>query len=350
MQVSAAPFDGMVGGIATAQAADVVRVDFAGARCSFLCTFTVSSTTDNGILMESGGNSTGVILYYYNGYLYLNCGEFTEISYALGTGTYSVGCSIDGLTDGDAYMYVDNEIVASQTFTPAEVYGSDLAGVGWANSKCMSNSGGWSSDQTGTFSTNTISDAYYYNYDVTSDFSTVGPYRTLWSYAGLYGEKVLYDGDLLGGTTETQATFAARITVADTDDDGIVIEIGGTGQGAIIYVYGGVLYAQCGDGNAYGSDSDTAEISYTLPGTGTYDIMFSADNTNAVLKVDGATIGSDAYSESYVHGGNSGAVGSVGSTLSPVNRGGWTSSGQGAFSTNTIDMALYWPGQVTADV
>jgi hypothetical protein len=132
----------------------------------------------------------------------------------------------------------------------------------------------------------------------------------------------------------TSASVRVDATISNTDN-GVLMESGGAGKGVVLYVYSGVLYFQCGKGDAYGTASDRAEVSYTLPVAGAdYIIEWSADTFNAVLYVNGLVVGSQAFSSTYLAGNDPGTVGEVKADVS-VNRGGWTTDGSGVY-TNTI--------------
>jgi hypothetical protein len=147
-------------------------------------------------------------------------------------------------------------------------------------------------------------------------------------------------------------TIAASVRVDATisnTDSGILMESGATGTGSILYVYAGVLYFQCGNGSAFGPSPSRAEISYTLPAATIKPIIeWSADTSNAVLYINGEEVGSQTFSEVDVSGGDSGTIGQVSNSIA-VNRGGWTSNGQGSY-TNTIELCRIFNGQVTPDV
>ena len=150
----------------------------------------------------------------------------------------------------------------------------------------------------------------------------------------------------LGSTTS--ASVRVDATISNTDD-GILMEAGAAGIGLLLYVYSGVLYFQCGDGGAYGTASNRAEISYTLPvGEFDYVIEWSADTSNAVLYVNGVEVGSQTFSFSVISGNDNGTVGKVASGVSG-NRGGWVADGDGVY-TNTITKCDIFNNQITSDV
>jgi len=146
----------------------------------------------------------------------------------------------------------------------------------------------------------------------------------------------------------TSASVRVDATISNTDD-GILMEMGADAIGLILYVYSGVLYFQCGDGSAYGTASNRAEVSYTLPvGEADYIIEWSADTSNAVLYVNGLLIASQTFSVFQITGGDVGTLGEV-NNLVPVNRGGWVTDGSGVY-TNTITKCDIFNNQITSDV
>jgi hypothetical protein len=144
------------------------------------------------------------------------------------------------------------------------------------------------------------------------------------------------------------ASVRVEATIANTDS-GILMEAGASGVGLVLYVYSGVLYFQCGDGDSFGTSSVTSETSYTLPaGTITPIIEWSGDTSNAVLYIDGVEVDSQTYSSSALAGNNSGTVGQVMQDVAE-NRGGWTNTNLGSY-TNTITRCDIFLGQITPDV
>jgi hypothetical protein len=144
------------------------------------------------------------------------------------------------------------------------------------------------------------------------------------------------------------ASVRVDATIANTDS-GILMEAGASGVGLVLYVYSGVLYFQCGNGGSFGTSAGTSETSYTLPaGTITPIIEWSADTSNAVLYIDGVEVDSEPFSSSAIAGGNAGTVGEVEDDCA-VNRGGWTSEGDGSYA-NSITRCDIFLNQVTPDV
>ena len=154
--------------------------------------------------------------------------------------------------------------------------------------------------------------------------------------------------DLVNAVT---ASVRVDVTINTSTDSGVLMESGGTGSGLVLYVYAGVLYFQCGNGGAFGTTADTAEVSYTLPaGEFDYVIEWSADVSNAVLYVNGVNVDSQLYSNSELGGADLGKSGGIRNSCA-VNRGGWAGSSQGVYTnTNAITKCDIFLNQVTSDV
>jgi hypothetical protein len=143
------------------------------------------------------------------------------------------------------------------------------------------------------------------------------------------------------------ASVRVDATISNTDD-GILMEAGATGTGLILYVYSGVLYFQCGDGSAFGTAPNRAEVSYIIPtGEFNYIVEWSSDGTNTVLYVNGLPVDSQT-SNNNLSGTDAGTLGEVEGGCA-VNRGGWTVEGNGVFTGN-IGLCNIFNGQVTPDV
>ena len=134
------------------------------------------SDTDNGILMESGATTYGLILYVFNGVLYFQCGDGSAIGTAasraettytlpVGESDYIVEWSADTT---NAVLYVNGVVVDSQVFNHTMLGGSDAGTVGRVASAVAVNRGGWTVNGQGDF-TNTITRCDIYNGQVTSD-------------------------------------------------------------------------------------------------------------------------------------------------------------------------------------
>lgn len=111
--------------------------------------------------------------------------------------------------------------------------------------------------------------------------------------------------------------------------EGILYEAGGVGDGLILYVYGGLIYGQCGVGSgSFGQDS-TFECSYSIPnGVTVNEIVFTAncDSNQSNLYVNGYNNPSIATST------NVGAMSNVSTSaliVAETNDAGWGKSYEG---------------------
>lgn len=143
---------------------------------------------------------------------------------------------------------------------------------------------------------------------------------------------------------------SAKVTCNfDKNDTGILMESGGTGDGLILYIYNETLYFQCGDGASSGGDSNTGEVSYTITDTSARDfiIEWSADTSGCALYVDGTLIGTDAFSNDYLGGNNTGTIEKGAGNAVAANRGSFTHSD---LFSGTVTSARIFVGEVTSDV
>ena len=149
---------------------------------------------------------------------------------------------------------------------------------------------------------------------------------------------------------DSAPSASARVdaTISNTDS-GILMESGGASNGLILYVYQGVLYFQCGQGDSFGTASNRAETSYTLPtGQFNYVVEWSANNQNSVLYINGIEVDSQIYSYSLITGNDVGGVGQIVNAVAG-NRAGYNGDGNGVYS-NTITKCDVFVNQVTSDV
>ena len=134
------------------------------------------SNTDDGILMEAGATTSGLILYIYNGALYFQCGNGgnygtqpnrAEVSYTLpvGESDYIIEWSAD---TSNAVLYINGLAVGSQTFSNLQLAGADNGTVGEVENACAVNRGGWTADGAGVY-TNAITLCSIFNNQITSD-------------------------------------------------------------------------------------------------------------------------------------------------------------------------------------
>jgi hypothetical protein len=145
-------------------------------------------------------------------------------------------------------------------------------------------------------------------------------------------------GQSLDFSNVTSGSAAAYLTLNSTDT-GVILEAGGSAIGLALYVFGGVLYFQCGNGPGFLPASDKGVTSWTIPNANDveYLIEWSANSSTgyAELFINGVSVDvSASYSFNKLAGIDYGGLGSVFSSICG-NRGGWSSSGDGVF-TNTI--------------
>jgi len=356
---AAAPFDMLTNPISISQGGEYTpSPSREWEMCSFVCDFTISSLADDGVIFEAGGSSNGIICYLYGGTIYVNSHALSsELEYTPpSTGTYEIGVSGDVFTDELIRLYVDGVVVDSGTATDANygLTGTDDFGCGKvAGTGCITNQGGWSSSGHGTFSSNTIANFNFYLGKPSADFTDHDVIVDT-QISELTGKDLVCRLPLVEINTdkETQLTLSAYVEVNSTSDDGIIYESGGTGDGLMVYLYGGTLYAQAGTGDGYTSTTSRAVCTYTLPSTGDYRIVFSVDvqtQDNAVLIVNGTQQDSDSVSNDYATGTNDGGVGKVFSSCC-VNAAGWTTAGQGQFSSNVVRCVHLYPDQILSSV
>jgi len=108
--------------------------------------------------------------------------------------------------------------------------------------------------------------------------------------------KTPYDRYITGedSTTEISGNKSAtvRMVVGLSDaDDGILVDLGGNGDGAVIYTWGGTLYASCGNGGVVGG---TVELSWPIPSTWT--------NTTSRVVVVGFSVLDSSLNTLFVDG------------------------------------------------
>ena len=134
------------------------------------------SNTDNGILMEAGGDTVGLILYVYAGVLYFQCGRATgygtsvdrsETSYILPTGEFDYIVEWSANTE-NSVLYINGLKVDSQNYSYNLLSGSDEGTVGEIKDVTPTNRGGFVGDGNGVYS-NTITKCDIFVNQVTSD-------------------------------------------------------------------------------------------------------------------------------------------------------------------------------------
>lgn len=117
---------------------------------------------ESGIIVEAGGSGMGMIIYRVGSDLIAQCGDgatagsdadTAECRWAVQTGgPVEIVFSADAST-GKAALYVDNVLVAQDTFNAANTSGGNLGGVGRVHGgNIAANFAGIGSNDTGAFS------------------------------------------------------------------------------------------------------------------------------------------------------------------------------------------------------
>jgi len=145
------------------------------------------------------------------------------------------------------------------------------------------------------------------------------------------------------------ATVRMVVGLSDADD-GILVDLGGNGNGAVIYTWSGTLYASCGDGSVVGG---TVELSWPIPATWSnttsrvvvvgFSVLDSSVNT---LFVDGILRDSAnapaSGNPSQIAGNNSSGTGQVYGNIA-VNR----TTGNPAYeASSTIQGTQIWLNKI----
>lgn len=124
-------------------------------RLSF-ATEVAFSSTDEGIIFETGGTGRGIILYQVDGELYLQAGsgddfgETTsrgEASWTVSEGTHLIEGSLDA--DGGLALYVNGSVVDQSSFTAQSLAGGDPGSIGAGTNSVSRNRGGFDRNDPG---------------------------------------------------------------------------------------------------------------------------------------------------------------------------------------------------------
>lgn len=255
----------------------------------------MDDTTSN-IIYETGGGGRGVCVYGYTGSVYAQAGAgsvaggSTEVSFPIPadwtdadsreiivcldvTGTYST-LWLDGIRRS-----ID---VSSSA---ASVAGSDIGGTGRAYNGVCATRAFAANPGDGTY---VLTNATQYGTQV---WNGVYMSRDSWP-VGLYG--VTIDGPDEGTPLRNQpaGTIRSMVTI-DNQKQGVIYECGGTTRGGAIYVYGGKIYAQAGNGGAVGG---SVEVSWNIP-----DSITTNEVTSIIFTVNTRYTGSSSAAELYVN-------------------------------------------------
>ena len=141
--------------------------------------------------------------------------------------------------------------------------------------------------------------------------------------AGLTATSEYQTGDLISDLGRVDSFSFKLDATLNSDDEGVLFEIGGTGHGTILYQHDGKLYLQGGNGGGTGPAADRGEAVWDVS-EGAYTIEGSLDrDTGLKLFVNGEQVDESPFQASRVSGGNVGAVGDA-AVSTPRNRAGFS--------------------------
>lgn len=151
---------------------DLVNLNSGSARVDV----TGLQTNADGILMESGGSGTGLLLYAFSGTIYFQCGVGTvagpgastgEVSWPIVAGDYVIEWSADRTA---CALYINGELIDTDTYTNTGLAGGDLGTVGQVGGgAAAANRGGWDGTDVGSFSGGTITRCDIFVEETTGD-------------------------------------------------------------------------------------------------------------------------------------------------------------------------------------
>ncbi|MEO0678993.1 MAG: hypothetical protein AAF192_01100 [Pseudomonadota bacterium] len=124
----------------------------------------------------------------------------------------------------------------------------------------------------------------------------------------------------------TRMTLSMPIRADLNNQDGIILEVGGAFGGLIVYQFDGMIYAQAGNGQAFGEDASRFELSTAALNTA-YTLVLSADRTKrACLYVDDVLVATSEGAKPNFWGGDPGGLRVVWGGGFAANRGGYDTS------------------------
>lgn len=308
----------------------------------------MDDTTSN-IIYETGGSGLGVCVYGYNGTVYARAGAGkvdvgdTEVSFPIPsdwttseskeilvcldvTGTYST-LWVDGLRRS-------TDVSTSNT----NVAGGNKGGTGRAWESVCATRAFTADPGDGTY---VLTNATQYGSQVWNSTYIDSKYWPI----GLYGvTSDIRSGD--GGTASplknsNSMTVRSIITMSN-NDNGIIYETGGTGDGSVFYVFGGKLYGSGGDGSSSGPSFEVSwtipdSYSNTIPTQVLFTAIISSTSSKGALYVNNELVATttDAGYGGSLSGGNTGGTGQGYGTVAKNNMSSYTYTG-------TIYETLLW--------
>lgn len=243
-------------------------------------------------------------------------------------------------TPEQVVLYVDGVPVDADPVENSELGGGNEGGIEIVHNGVRNVLAGWTTNSQYAYG-NSVAKADIFQDEITGEVATYG--SEILTLDATWDDPSVAYSDLNNASRACGRVFA-RI---ESDDAGILMESGGTGDGLILYVYNGVLYFQCGDAGSTGDAFNRAECQWSLPSHGAYVIEWAADDSGyASLWVNGVRRDTeDSWSNSQICGGSNGAI--AGSRdLTPPNRGGY---GTSTDFVGTVTKAEIYVGEAFGD-
>lgn len=276
--------------------ADASINGLAGALGSVRALVNMSDAT-TGVIFEVGANGVGFALYVHSGAIYAQYGDGDvvggdyEVSYTIPSTwttdeTHEIVVSCDARGYGLARMYIDGILVSTEyNATPTalnDIAGTNDAGSGKVHSVLAftrMNPTDESSPGSFPFTGGTIRSVSTYAQ------VTAIPYiqsDTFTSNIYISGVAVETEKILSG---QNSCTILTNVTI-DKDSTGVIYDSGATGTGLALYVHGGKLYIEAGEGSVLGG---TINTNWTIP-----DYFSINDRTEIIASVEIASTSSRA--------------------------------------------------------
>jgi hypothetical protein len=289
------------------------------------------SDATTGVIFEVGASGIGFVLYVHSGTIYAQYGDGDvvggdyEVSYTVPSTwttdeTHEIVVSCDSRGYGLARMYIDGILVSTEyNATPTalnDIAGTNDAGTGKVHSALAytrMNPTDQSSEGSFPFTGGTIRSVSTYR-QVTAIPHVQGDTFTSNTYtSGVAGSTNILDN-------EYRCTILTNVTI-DKDRTGVIYESGADGEGLALYVHGGKLYITAGDGDVLGG---TINTNWTIPEyfsiNDRTEIIASAEITSttsrAKLFVNNREVASSTGSGgNFLSGSDSAGTGQVHGTL-----------------------------------
>jgi hypothetical protein len=230
------------------------------------------SDATTGVIFEVGASGIGFALYVHSGTIYAQYGIGNvvggdyEVSYTVPSTwttdeTHEIVVSCDSRGYGLARMYIDGILVSTEyNATPTglnDIAGTDDAGTGKVHSSLAytrMNPTDNSSEGSFPFTGGTIRSVSTYK------LVTAIPFVSDTTFSSdTYTSGVAESTNIL--SAQKRGTILTNVTI-DKDRTGVIYESGASGYGLSLYVHGGKLYIEAGDGAVVGG---TINTNWTIP-------------------------------------------------------------------------------------